>query len=212
MGVGAPGLRIMDMGIFDKQTNGGLFRRKAAHERTACETERDATRKTTAEWLAQGDRMVTEARVATVTGYDKETGKITAQFTNARGEREVFQPTEPVKTTAPPTTSIVGSVVITLDKARKTYITRRDALQAEITVKTEELRQTTAALLAIETGMIELGGDAALTEGELALIDELVRVSIDQIELQLDERKSNAQKIADAFRNAGVGPHSEELV
>lgn len=67
---------------------------------------------------------------------------------------------------APRARSIVGNVVVNLDAGLKSFTNQRAILEAEITAKTETLRQVNEAIRALEVGLGQLSADPALTEDE----------------------------------------------
>lgn len=85
------------------------------------------------------------------------------------GPRPVV-PLDYVEPAAPPPVprarSIVGNVVVNLDAGLKSFTNQRAILEAEITAKTETLRQVNEAIRALEVGLGQLSADPALTEDE----------------------------------------------
>lgn len=65
-----------------------------------------------------------------------------------------------------PQTTIVGDLVTKMDRTYQNYLGRKDRLIAEIADATEQLRQTDAAIVAIEAAMTTLAAEPALTADE----------------------------------------------
>lgn len=68
-----------------------------------------------------------------------------------------------------PTTSIVGNVVVNLNKGLENFYGQRSTLEAQLTEMTERLRQINAAIHVLELGITEIAEDPALTEEERAI-------------------------------------------
>jgi cell division protein FtsB len=103
------------------------------------------------------------SRFAQAFQYDLETGE-------DGGLRALVSNEEiPVSTKqrAPlPQTTIVGDLVGKMDRTYRAYLDRKHQLTAYLADATEQLRQTDAAILAIEAAMTTLADEVALTPDE----------------------------------------------
>lgn len=78
----------------------------------------------------------------------------------AAAEQVARTPPKPVSDT------VVGSVVVMLDKSYQTYLQRREALEAEIARSQELLRQTNTVIASLEAALVTASADPALTQEE----------------------------------------------
>jgi hypothetical protein len=73
---------------------------------------------------------------------------------------------DPLPLPRPLQTTIVGDLVTKMDRTYRNYLDRKHHLTATIADTTEQLRQTEAAILAIEAAMTTLADEVALTPDE----------------------------------------------
>lgn len=73
-----------------------------------------------------------------------------------------------------PARSMVGGVVMSLGNALASYRNSAAALQADIAAKSEQLRQTLAAIGSMEAALLNLADDPALTDDERTVASEQI--------------------------------------
>lgn len=88
---------------------------------------------------------------------------------------------------APESLSVIGAAVKGLDRARASYSTRQAALTAEIDRLTEERRQVTLALSAVNHSLAVFAGDPALTPEQRDMVDTAAPVNISPADISVDE-------------------------
>lgn len=75
-------------------------------------------------------------------------------------------PAEEAPSPPKPATSIVGNVVVNLDRGLQNFYGQRNTLEIQLAEMTERLRQINAAIHVLELGITEIAEDPALTAEE----------------------------------------------